>query len=154
VNAESKNHGIGRWVLRTVLLWPVVGMVSGAVGITIIATTFESLAYQDCVDIECGEAMGTQMAMIFSPVIGFAWGLVAGLIGSLVGLVTRSPTAYGVTMAVLAVGPYTPFLADILRRWIWTLTIISFVVALLTAAAVCAFARRRPPPPRTPEFGG
>jgi hypothetical protein len=97
-------HALAWWVVRSALSWVGVGVVLGFVSISIIVNVWESLIYRACLrGAECGEGGARELSMLISPIIGAMWGMTAGLIGSLVGVVWHSKKAYAGFMAMAAV---------------------------------------------------
>jgi hypothetical protein len=124
------------WVVRSVLGWLGVGVVLGFVSISIIMLAWESLVYQACLrGLECGEGGATEIAILFSPFIGAVWGIAAGLIGAVVGLIWRSTKLYARFMATAAVSPFVLLVTATRGSWYlvggggsWFLTGLSALV--------------------------
>jgi len=87
-------------------------------------------------------------AQMYSPLIGAAWGLAAGVIGSLTGVIFRSIQGYTWTMVTLAVVPYLPFLALCVQGGLPLLSVILVLVTGLTGVTAWWVAKRNGPPPR------
>lgn len=130
------------WVVRTIFLWIALGAGLGLIGVNAIAPFFPRPG---------GSMNWYAAAQIYAPLVGAVWGLVAGVIGSVVGALFRSVQLYTWTMVTLAVAPYLPFLGDSEGpRGMPTFNVITAVlIAGLTGAAAWWVARRNGPPPRS-----
>ena len=158
---KATRYAMAWWVLRSVLGWLGVGVILGFVSISIIVNVWENLVYQACLrGVECGEGGGREMAMLFSPIIGAAWGIAAGLIGSLVGLVWRSQKLYAGFMVTAAVSPFVLLVEATRGSWFlvdgkgsWLLTGLSALMGSVSGIVVWAIARRLSQPLATGPCG-
>ncbi len=88
-----------RWAIRSVGAWVLIGLVLGAVFGNIMVTVLESVS-------DSPEGMGFEMARIILPIAGALWGLVAGSIGAVVAVASRSLITYASFMALTSVAPF------------------------------------------------
>lgn len=88
-----------RWAIRSVGAWLLIGLVLGAVFGNVMVTILESVS-------DPPEGLGFEMARIISPIAGALWGLVAGSIGAIVAVASRSLIAYASLMAITSVAPF------------------------------------------------